>query len=342
MTQSATIEPESRLEKDPHLMPGQIADMAGTAAERISDLVSETPLYTSEALSQGQVQSELKDETTQPGGSFKDRGSGNFVAYYTENGEVFFVTTSAGNHGRGVARAAMELGASAEIVLPKSASAEKRRGISSTGARLTIFGDSFDEALEYGIALAKDSGGRFVHPYADPLVIAGQATIGLELLRQTPDMTHVVLPVGGGGMLAGVASVIKEHKENVEVVAVQVEGNSAFVDSLEAGRPLQGQPVDPKLEGIAVGSVHPLNFDMARLLVDRTVVVDQKTLYQTIRDLYAETGKLLETAGAVSPAGAKLLAGTALRGVDARVVAIASGANAPKGLAEEVDKLSRR
>lgn len=339
MYQPTLAAPGNDFEKGEGLTPSIVAEMAEEAAERISGLVNETPVYESEALSRGGATVQVKDETEQAGGSFKDRGSGSCVSYHFANGEVFFVTTSTGNHGKGVARAARELDAEPEIVLPESATKEKREGILRTGAKLMIAGKNFDQALAHGLALAEEKQGKFVHPYADPLVIAGQGTIGLELLRQTPDMTHLVLPVGGGGMLAGVASVIKEHKENVKIIAAQVEGNTAFVDSLRRGRALQGQPTDSSLEGIAVGSVHPLTFDLARPLVDQTVVVDQKTLYQTIGLIREETGKLLETAGAVSPAAARLVVEKYLLDSDSQLVAVASGANAPKNLAEEVDRL---
>lgn len=320
--------------------PLDIALAAEEAAGRIAGLVVETPVNPSEVLSGEGAEVSVKAEVFQPGGSFKDRGAGNAVLYRTEQGEFLFVTTSAGNHGRGVGRAARECGAEAAIVLPESASQEKRSGIARTGAELIIHGQDFDEALTYGLDLANERGGYFVHPYADKHVIAGQATIAVELLRQKPDMTHLVLPVGGGGLLAGVASVIKEYKENVRIIAVQVAGNTAFVDSLNRGVALQNQPVATHLEGIAVGNVHPMTFELAKKLVDYTVVVDEDVLYQTIGAYRKETGTLLETAGAVSPAAAGLLASTALRGQDVNVVAIASGANAPGNLAEEVDKLS--
>lgn len=322
--------------------PSGIAASAEEAAGRIEGFVMETPVHISEALSAEGAEVSVKAEYMQPGGSFKDRGAGNAVLYQTEQGLWLFVTTSAGNHGRGVGRAAAECGAESAIVLPKSASQEKRDGIARTGAELIIHGDNFDEALAYGLNLAGERDGYFVHPYADDQVIAGQATIALELLRQTPEMTHLVLPVGGGGLLAGVASVIKEHKENVRIIAVQVAGNTAYVDSLNRGVALQKQPVNRHLEGIAVGNVHPRTFEVAKKLVDYTVTVDESVLYQSIAAYKKESGIVLETAGAVSPAAAGLLANTAFKGQDVRLVALASGANAPRNLAEEVDKLYPR
>jgi threonine dehydratase len=319
--------------------PSDIAAAAEEAAGRIDGFVAETPVHLSPSLSAEGAQVAVKAETQQIGGSFKDRGAGNAVLYQTEQGLSVFVTTSAGNHGRGVGRAAVECGAEAAIVLPESASREKRDGIARTGAELIIHGENFDEALVYGLDLADARGGYFVHPYADRQVIAGQATIGLELLRQNPDMTHLVLPVGGGGLLAGVAAVIKEHAQNVKIIAAQVAGNTAYVDSLKGGVALQNQPIDKHLEGIAVGNVHPMTFELAKKLVDYTVVIDTFALYQTIAAYKKEQGVLLETAGAVSPAAAGLLAHTALKEQDVRLVAIASGANAPENLAEEVDKV---
>ena len=200
-------------------------------------------------MSIGHTEVLVKDESVQPGGSFKDRGAGNAVLYHFEHGEDNFVTASAGNHGRGVARAATQ----STVVVPSSASDEKKNAIKNLGAELVVHGGNFDEALNRGLEISKENKGVFVHPYKNTLEIAGQATIALEILDQSPDVTHVVLPVGGGGLLAGVASVIKEHKENIQVVAAQVAGNRAYIDSLNAGRPLQNQPIDTKFEGIAVG-----------------------------------------------------------------------------------------
>ena len=333
----------NRFEAGEQITPAMIAGLAEEAVERLDGFVHETPLLSSEALSSGEAQIFVKDETQQPGGSFKDRGAGNAVLYHADEGEQMVVTASAGNHGKGVARAAKERGMDATVVVPNTASQEKKKGIEKLLGEVLVHGSNFNEALDYSLRLAESlSGSAHVHPYADRLVMAGQASLGLELLRQTPDMTHLVLPVGGGGMLAGVGSVIKHHRKDVEVIAAQVTGNSAFVDSLEVGKPLQGRPIISHFEGIAVGNVHPITFDLARQVVDRTVVVDPELVDQTMYDYRKEHDTLLERAGAVSPAAARHLALTAFAGEEVKIVAVASGANPPQVLSKWLSARARR
>lgn len=336
--QSVTV---SKFETAEQITPEIIAGLAERAQERIADFVTESPLNPSDVLSTGHTQVFVKDETVQTGGSFKDRGAGNAVIYLSEQGEKSVVTASAGNHGRGVARAAYEYGMDATVLVPATASETKRNAIERFDANLIVHGVDFDESLKRGQKTAREQGQQFVHPFEDASVIAGQATIALEILEQSPDATHIVLPVGGGGLLAGVASAIKEHKENIKIVAAQVSGNKAYVDSLNAGRALQNQPVNSKFEGVAVGTIHPTTFNIARSLVDRTVVVEPQDIYRVLYEYRAEQDKLLELAGAVSPAAAKYLAKTAFRGQEAQIVSIATGANPPAVLGKWLDARAR-
>ena len=323
------------------LTPGAISQAAEEAAERIAGFVVETPVFVSDSSNNGSAQVLIKDETKQQGRSFKDRGAGNAVNYHVLNDEGLVVTASAGNHGKGLARAAQENGLDSIVVVGESSTREKRAGIEQYGAELEVYGQNFDEALEFARNFAGERKGKFVHPFADPLVIAGQATIGLELLRQTPDMTDIVLPVGGGGMLAGVASVIKEHKEKVRVIAAQADGTSAFTDSLSQGKPLQNQPVNPSYEGIAVGSVNPLNFEIAKRVVDGTVKVIKLDLDRMIHDFKRQRGVWLEYAGAVGPAAATLLAQSTAEEADREIVTVASGANPPTSLIRYLTKRAK-
>lgn len=335
--QSAAI----HFETGGEITPAVIAELAEDAHQRISEFVSETPLNPSEVLSTGHTQVLIKDETIQPGSSFKDRGAGNAVLYHAEQGESSVVTASAGNHGRGVARAAAAQGIDATVFVPTTANETKKSAIKNLGADLVVEGTNFDKSLKKGLEVAKQRGEQFVHPFEDPNVIAGQATMALEVLKQSPDATHIVLPVGGGGLLAGVASVIKEHKENIQVVAAQVTGNRAYVDSLKAGHALKNQPVNSRFEGVAVGNIHPLTFSIARSLVDRTVVIEPTEVYRVLHDYRQEQGTLLELAGAVSPTAAQHLGRTDFRGQEAKIISIASGANPPKALSPWLNARAR-
>lgn len=309
--------------------------LAIEASERIADFVKISPIVESRA---GIA---IKDETVQLGRSFKDRGAGNAVLFHADNGEDLVVTASAGNHGRGVARAAAEQGIESFVVVSKKATKEKKNRIRAHGAELVEHGHTFDQALQHGLSLAEERDGRFVHPFADELVIAGQATIGLELLEQEPDMTHLVLPVGGGGLLAGVSSIIKQYKKDVVVVAAQIVRNKGYVDSLKSKQALQNCPVDTRFEGIAVGNINPITFNLARETVDDTVVLETDEIYRAAYDFRRENRTLLESAGAVGIAGAKRLSET-LSDENARIVTIATGANPPKSFGPYIDARVRR
>lgn len=318
-----------------NLTPQRVNELAIEARERIADFVEISPVV---ELSSGVA---VKNETIQPGRSFKDRGAGNAVLFHANNGEDLVVTASAGNHGRGVARAAEEEDIESVVVVSKNATDEKKNKIRTHSAELVEYGRTFDEALERGLNLAEERRGKFVHPFADELVIAGQATIGLELLEQEPEMTHLVLPVGGGGLLAGVASVIKEYRKDIVVVAAQIVRNTGYVDSLKSKKALLNCPVDTRFEGIAVGNINPITFDLAENLVNETLVLETDEVYRAAYDFRRENGILLESAGAVGLAGASRLSRT-LETEDNRVVTVATGANPPKSFGPYIDARERR
>lgn len=318
-----------------NLTPQSVNASAIEACARIADFVDISPVLES------RYGVFVKNETIQPGRSFKDRGAGNAVLFHNQNGEELVVTASAGNHGRGVARAAAEQDIESVVAVSKKATDEKKNKIRTHGAELVEHGRTFDEALEHGLSLGKERNGKFIHPFADELVIAGQATIGLELLEQEPDMTHLVIPVGGGGLLAGVASVIKEHKEDVVIVAPQIVRNTGYVDSLETKQALQNRPVDTRFEGIAVGNINPITFNLAKQVVDATVVLETDEIYHAAYDFRRETGTLLESAGAVGLAGARRLA-TEQDNKNIRVVTVATGANPTNSFGPYIDARARR
>lgn len=300
----------------------EITQLALEASVRIAEFVKISPIV--EDQGSGVL---VKNEAVQAGRSFKDRGAGNAVMLHSENGETSVITASAGNHGLGVARAAKELGLEATIVVNTKAADEKKDRIKNQSAKLVEYGANFDESLAYALDLANVEDSKFVHPFADELVMAGQATIALELLHQEPEMTHLVIPAGGGGLLAGVGSVIKELRSDVSVVAAQVEENTAFVDSLLTGVAMRNRPVDLRFEGIAVGNINPMTFDIARKAVDSVVVVEREEVNRAIYDFNEEHKVLLEPAGAVGLAAARKLKKP---GDNNRIVTIATGANPRK------------
>ena len=318
-----------------------IVTAANEASQRIADHAVVTPVYESPRLSTGLATVWIKDESCQPSHAFKDRGALNAVTFHAMNGVELVVAGSAGNHGKGLARAARLNMIDALVVVGESSTQEKRDSITAFGAEIMVKGRTFDEALEYARSACRARNGRFVHPFADSLVIAGQATIGLELLHQSLDMTHLVLPVGGGGLLAGVASVVKQTRPEVRVVAAQAAGCDAFVHSLNTGRPVYGRDVDSRFEGTAVGTIDDLTFEIGRRVVDETMLVEPIKVDKAIYDLLAETGTLLERAGGVGPAAARQLADR-LASTDAQIVTIASGANPPSAMAGYIDSKARR
>ncbi|HYF97142.1 MAG TPA: pyridoxal-phosphate dependent enzyme [Patescibacteria group bacterium] len=340
---ASTAEKPLDIEGQGMINPETIVSLASDAADRIAGFIVATPVVEIGSFSQDGAQVLVKDETRQHGRSFKDRGATNGVASHSENGEEAIMTSSAGSHGISMSRAAQKYGLKADVVMSERATEEKKTAIRRYGAEVITHGEIFDDALEHGLSLAEDRKVPHLHPFADKLVIAGQATIGLELLEQTPDMTHLVLPVGGGGLLAGVASVIKEHKQGVKIIAAQVEGNTAYIDSLRKDRPLREQPVDRRFEGIAVGNIDPMTFEVAKRLVDQTVAIDAETLYKAIHYFKQEQGTLLETAGGVGLATASKIAETALgQGEEVKVITVATGANPSRNLGPYVEARARR
>jgi threonine dehydratase len=321
------------------LRPEIITKMAEEAVVRTAELAYVTPIVEADCLD-GVL---LKAEYRSPGGSFKRRGAGNAAAAYQVLGYDHLFVATRGNHGIGAAEAGQHYGMRVTAAMPESVSSEKKRLIRGYGAEVVECPGGLEATVNQGLRLCEEAGGRFVHPYANSLVIAGQATMGLELLDQVPDMTHLVLPVGGSGLYVGVASVIRERLKNrgVTLVAAQVAGCDAFVRSLKSGKPEQLEHVDSRFEGVAVGTTHPLMLEAAKPLVDRTIVVQPDEVYKTLYDFRRETGELWEPAGGVAATAARKLIAE-LCDATAQVVAVASGANPTAALPGYLDARARR
>lgn len=272
------------------------------AKERVYRLAYSTPLVEETPLSArfgGKVLSKL--ENLQYSGSFKIRGAASKMLSLDPAGVPGVITASAGNHARGVARAARATGIPATLVMPvwapvsKAAAARKEGG---DRVRVVLHGESFDDAAKHARVLAAESGLVTVHPFDDPLVIAGQGTLGLEILEEAGPPGTIYLPVGGGGLLAGIGAAVKEKHPGVELVAVQAEGASSLVPSLAAGRPVACPQARTIADGIAVQSMSERTFEAASRFVDDAVTVDDEEIAAAILYALEEMKTTLEGAGA--------------------------------------------
>jgi threonine dehydratase len=240
------------------------------------------------------------------------------------------ITASAGNHAQGVALAAQKLGCRAVIVMPVTTPRIKVDAVLARGAEAVLRGDSYSDAYKHAMRLKRRLGLTFVHPYDDPDVIAGQGTIGMEILRQHAKPIHAVfVPVGGGGLIAGIAAYIKRVRPGVRIIGVEPEDADAMTRSLKAGRRVVLDHVGLFADGVAVKQVGEETLRIARKLVDEMVLVDTDAMCAAVKDVFEETRVVLEPAGALAVAGAKAWAEKRAKNVlrGKTLVAIASGAN---------------
>ncbi|GGB76120.1 L-threonine dehydratase [Deinococcus soli (ex Cha et al. 2016)] len=271
----------------------------------------------------------LKREDQQPIFSFKLRGAYNKMAQLTaEERSRGVICASAGNHAQGVAFAAERLGVRAVIVMPATTPEIKVGACRARGAEVVLFGDSFSDAEAHAFALQRELGLTFVHPYDDPLVLAGQGTVALELLRQVevPGPLTVFVPVGGGGLIAGVAGVLKALRPDIRVVGVEPEDSDAMFQSVQAGERVRLDSVGIFVDGVAVKQVGAFTFDLTRRYVDDWVRVNTDEVCAAIKDVFDDTRAVMEPAGALAVAGLKRFVQE--RGVQGEtLVALTCGAN---------------
>ncbi|HSC99125.1 MAG TPA: threonine ammonia-lyase, biosynthetic, partial [Casimicrobiaceae bacterium] len=296
---------------------------------KVYDVAVETPLELATTLS-ARLGNRilLKREDQQPVFSFKLRGAYNKMAHMSAAERARgVVTASAGNHAQGVALAAQRLGCTATIVMPVTTPHIKISAVEARGARVVLHGDSYSDAYEKAQALLEETGGTFVHPYDDPDVIAGQGTIGMEILRQCQGpLDAIFVAIGGGGLISGVASYVKRVRPEVRIIGVQPEDSDAMARSIAAGRRVVLPHVGLFADGVAVKQVGRETFRLARKYVDDIVLVDTDAICAALKDVFEDTRSVLEPAGALSVAGVK--AWVARSGVrDRTFAAIACGAN---------------
>ncbi|MEW9529079.1 threonine ammonia-lyase [Microbispora sp. NPDC049125] len=295
------------------------------ARELLKGVAALTPVVHSRVLSEtvgGSVH--LKCENLQRAGSFKVRGAYVRIARLTDEERARgVVAASAGNHAQGVALGSTMLGAKSTVYMPMGAPLPKIEATRAYGADVVFAGHTVDAALLAAREHADKTGAVFIHPFDHPDVVAGQGTVGLEILDQLPEAATIVLPIGGGGLAAGVALAVKSLRPGVRIVGVQAERAAAYPDSLAAGRPVMVEPSSTMADGIAVGRPGELTFELIHYLVDSVLTVSEESLSRALL-LCLERSKLV-----VEPAG---VAGVAAlldhpHAFEPPVVAVLSGGN---------------
>ena len=296
---------------------------------RVYEVAIESPLEPAPRLSRrlgNQVL--LKREDLQPVFSFKLRGAYNKIAHLSAAVAARgVVCASAGNHAQGVALAARKRGVPAVIVMPRTTPSIKVQAVLDLGAEAVLHGDVYDAAYEQALALARERHLVFVHPFDDPDVIAGQGTIGMEILRQSGgELDAVFVPVGGGGLIAGIGAYVKSLYPRIKVIGVQPEDAAAMYESRRAGKRVTLERVGLFADGVAVRRVGEETFELVRRHVDEILLVSNDETCAAIQDVFEDTRSILEPAGALAVAGIKrYVARGGLR--EQRLVAINSGAN---------------
>jgi threonine dehydratase len=280
------------------------ADEIRAARTVLGDVVAATPLLHSRYLSEqvgGPVY--LKCENLQRAGSFKVRGAYVRISRLSDAERARgVVAASAGNHAQGVALAAGLLGSKATVYMPEGAPLPKVAATKAYGADVILRGPTVDGCLSAAREHAEQHGAVFIHPFDHPDVVAGQGTIGLEILEQRPDVRTVVVPVGGGGLAAGIAAAIKETRPDVKVMGVQAKRAAAFPPSLATGHPVQIDVGATMADGIAVGRPGELTFAMVAELVDAVVTVSEESLAQGLLACLERSKQVTEPAGAAGVA----------------------------------------
>lgn len=273
----------------------------------------------------------LKREDLQPVFSFKIRGAYNKIAHLSaEQQRAGVITASAGNHAQGVALGATHLGITSIIVMPETTPDIKISSVEGFGGTVVKHGLNFDDAKAHALTLSAEKNMTFIPPFDDPMVIAGQGTIGLEILRQHPgSLDAIFIPVGGGGLLAGVAAAVKSLRPEIKIIGVEPEDAPSMTEALKADRRVMLEKIGIFADGVAVKQVGEENFTVSREIVDDMVLVSTDEICAAVKDIYDDNRAIAEPSGALAVAGLKKY--HAIHGASAlsgkTVVAINSGAN---------------
>lgn len=302
------------------------------ARQKIASFAKRTPLMHSSWLTEAAGSSvHLKLESLQETGSFKIRGAANKLLNLSLDArERGVITVSSGNHGRAISHIARRLGIRAVVGLTEMVPEVKREAIQSLGAEAIVLGKTFDEAMNHASRLQEEQGLVMIHPFDDPLVIAGQGTIGLELLEDLPEIDTVVVPLSGGGLLGGIALALKSAHAGIRTVGVSMERGPAMVESLRAGRVVDIVE-EPTIADALAGGIAPniYTFDIVRKYVDETALVSEEEIAGAMAFALEQHHIVVEGGGAVGIAA--LLSGK-LQHLGQHVAVVVSGSNVPLSL----------
>ena len=296
---------------------------------RVYDVAIESPLEPAPRLSRRLGNHVLfKREDLQPVFSFKLRGAYNRISHLSETvARRGVICASAGNHAQGVALAARRRGIPAVIVMPRTTPEIKVQSVLDLGGEVELHGDDFDHAFEHAVELARERGLTFIHPFDDPDVIAGQGTIGMEILRQhSGELDAIFVPVGGGGLVAGIAAYVKSLYPGVRIVGVEPEDAASMHHSLRAGRRVTLERVGIFADGVAVRRVGEETFRVAQKYVDEVILVTTDEICAAVQDIFEDNRTIAEPAGALAVAGIKKYVAREACS-DRTFVALNSGAN---------------
>ena len=298
------------------------------ARARIAPWIRRTPLVASPSLSGlGRGRISLKLETAQDTGAFKLRGATNFLRATADTGRSRgVVTVSTGNHGRAVAHAARHVGARATVCMSELVPRNKREAIGALGAEVRIVGRSQDEAEIEAQRLVAEEGLALVHPFDDPLVIAGQGTVGIEILEDRPETDTVIVALSGGGLISGIAVALKAANPRVRVVGVTMQRGAAMYESVRAGHPVEVEETPSLADSLGggIGLDNRHTFELTRALVDDYVLVTESEIARAMRHLYWNERVIAEGGGAVSVAA---VLADKVPGLSGSVVCVVSGGN---------------
>ena len=265
------------------------------ARERLKGVAQRTGLVQFKALSDEHSQIYLKTEDLQNTGSFKVRGAYIKIASLSEEERACgVIASSAGNHAQGVALAAKAFGVSATIVMPAGAPLSKVKATRELGANVVLHGSVYDDAYAEACRIQQETGATFIHPFDDPMVIAGQGTIGLEIMDDLPDVDTIVVPIGGGGLITGIAVAAKAIKPSIRIVGVQTEACPAMIKSYEDGVFYEEYPCEDSLCDSLIGGIGALSYAMAKDYVDDFIAVSEETIAKAVSFMAREEKYIVE------------------------------------------------
>jgi threonine dehydratase len=297
------------------------------ASRTIAGLVHHTPLLSSRALStRSGLDVWLKTENLQKTGSFKPRGAFNKVRHLPEaDRQRGIITASAGNHGQAVAYVGAHEGIAAVVVMPENANPTKVAAVKEYGAETVLHGQIWDHAYARSLEIASERGLTYVHPFNDPYILAGQGTVAMEILDDLPDVEAVVVEIGGGGLISGIAQAFRCFKPGVRIIGIEPQGSANMFTSRQQGHAVELDRVNTIADGLSTKKTDPTIFDALNPIVDEFITVTDTEILEAVRFLLERTKQLAEPAGAAATAA--LLHGKVSLPAGTRTVALISGGN---------------